>query len=193
MLHSTPITIHGKVNHQVGDCATGFDSTSGGVANGSVVDRYQLPGAFTHVQPFIIGTYGGTTSTTGGRWRSVLAKVRHGDSSGGGDLADFNTAPSAQVYFTTGGESTDYKQWTTGVVRVGYSPVPQPLLGAKRFVAVGFAVTGPGAATSTTAIQGISNVAAGLTFLRADQEKPSMLGVIPGGASYKFSTASSTL
>lgn len=152
-LRITPVAVHGKENHIVPDCATGGDSTSGGTFNGSVVDRLSLGAQFTHAQPVLTGQLPGTTSTAGGRYVLVQTKLRHGDSSGGGDLADFSTGliADAMPHFTTQGESTDWKNFTTGPVRVQCSPAAFPLQGAKRFIAAAGAVTRAGLTTATAA------------------------------------------
>lgn len=183
MLHYTPMILTAKATHQTADCGTGgVDSTSGGVFNGSVIDRMALGPAFTHAQPFLIGQLPGTTSTQGARYRSVAVKLRHGDSSGGGDLADYSTGmiPGAVPFFTTQGESTDWKNWTTGAVRLQVSHVSYPLLGAKRFIAPAGTITGPGLTTATAAAN-LVTAALGVALVQADQEAPGEKAMIIGG------------
>jgi len=181
MLHYTPMIVTAKATHTVADCSTGLDSTSGGVFNGSVIDRLALGPAFTHAQPFMVGQLPGTTSTQGARFRSVAVKLRHGDSSGGGDLADFSTGmiQAAVPFYTTQGESTDWKNWTTGNTRVQVSHVAYPLLGAKRFITAAGTITAPGLSTSTAA--GILTVALGVSLSRANQEVPGEISQSVGG------------
>jgi hypothetical protein len=172
MLHYTPMILTAKATHQTADCGTGgVDSTSGGVFNGSVIDRLALGPAFTHAQPFLVGQLPGTTSTAGARFRSVAVKLRHGDSSGGGDLADFSTGmiSAATPFFTTQGESTDWKNWTTGNVRLQTSHVMFPLLGAKRFITAAGTITGPGLTTATAA-GNLVTAALGVALMAGDQE-----------------------
>lgn len=182
MLHFTPMILTAKPTHQTGDCATGVDSTSGGVFNGSVIDRLALGPAFTHAQPFLIGQLPGTTSTQGSRYRSVAIKLRHGDSSGGGDLADFSTGmiPAAVPFYTTQGESTDWKNWTTGAVRLQASHVAYPLLGAKRYITAAGTITGPGLTTATAAAN-LVTAALGVALLQADQEASGERSMSIGG------------
>lgn len=182
MLHITPVTITAKNTHTVGDCATGLDSTSGGAFNGSVIDRLALGAAFTHAQPFLIGALPGTTSTTGARYRSVAVKLRHGDSSGGGDLADYSTGliGAAVPHYTTQGESTDWQNYTTGAIRLQVSSVAFPLLGAKRFITATGTITGPGLTTATAA-GNIVTAALGVNMLQADQELAGEIAQSVGG------------
>jgi hypothetical protein len=183
MLHYTPMILTAKATHQTADCGTGgVDSTSGGVFNGSVIDRLALGPAFTHAQPFLVGQLPGTTSTSGARYRKVAVKLRHGDSSGGGDLADFLTdmIPAGTPFYTTQGESTDWKNWTTGNVRLQASHVAYPLLGAKRFITAAGTITGPGLTTATAA-GNLVTAALGVALQRADQEGPGEMSMSIGG------------
>lgn len=182
MIHYTPVTITAKATHQVADCATGVDSTSGGVFNGSVIDRLALGFSFTHAQPYLIGQLPGTTSTTGARFRSVAVKLRHGDSSGGGDLVDYSTGliANAEPFYTTQGESTDWQNWTTGPIRLQVSSVAFPLLGAKRFITAAGTVTAPGLTTATAA-GNLVTCALGVNMLKPDQEIPGEMSMSVGG------------
>lgn len=196
MLHSTPLTIQAKTSHEVYGNATGLDSTSGGEFSGELIDRLALSPAFTHAQPFLVGSIAGTTSTGGERWCSVAVKLQHGDSSGGGDLADYSTGSisDAVSYYTTQGESTDWRNWTTGAVRVQTSPRPYPLLHAKRFLSVSgtvsmslIAATGTSTATSSA---GIMTLSLGANLLRADHEEQDNRAVHVGGLKDVFFTTS---
>lgn len=183
MLHITPLTVHSKLGHIVGDCSTNGDSTSGGTFNGSIVDRMALGYSYTHAQPVLIGELPATTSTAGARFVSLSIKLRHGDSSGGGDLADLNTGLDADAveHYTTQGESTDWKTFTTGLLRMQCSPKAYPLMGAKRFIAPAATVLRAGRATSTAA-GNLFTCALGLTLLKQDSELGTEYGVAPGGA-----------
>lgn len=190
MLHITPVTITAKAAHVVGDCSTGLDSTSGGTFNGSVIDRQALGGTmFMHAQPFLVASVPGTTSTQGARYRSVAIKLRHGDSSGGGDLADYLTPPAAEPFYTTQGESTDWQTWTTGTLRYQSSSVCYPLLGAKRFITAAGTITAPGLSTSTAG--GVTtSVALGVNMIKADSELPGEISYNPGGNKGVYPTTS---
>ena len=182
MLYITPVTVHCKQGHIVPDCATGGDSTSGGTFNGSIVDRLALGYSFTHAQPVLIGELPATTSTQGRRFVSLQVKLYHGDSSAGGDLAALNTGLDADAveHYTTQGESTDWKTWTTGLLRMQCSPKVYPLMGAKRFIAPAAIVTRIGGVTATAA-GNLFTCALGLTLLNADHEMSGDFGVAPGG------------
>lgn len=181
MLHITPMIITAKATHQTADCAT-MDSTSGGFFNGSVIDRLALGIAFTHAEPFLIGERPGTTSTQGARYRAVQAKLRHGDSSGGGDQVDYmsDLIPAAVPFFTTQGESTDWKNWSTGAVRLQTRSHAYPLLGAKRFITAAGMVQSPGLTTATAAVN-VVTVALGVALIKADQENGPEYGMSVGG------------
>jgi hypothetical protein len=192
-LHYTPVTVAAKVNHIVGDCSTGMDSTNGGTFNGLIIDRQALGGTmFTHAHPFLLGTVPGVTSTAGARWRSLAIKLRHGDSSGGGDLADYSTGqiPAAVTFYTTQGESTDWQTFTTGTLRMQTGSVAYPLLGAKRFITAAGTVATAGVSTSTAAVVGLA-VSLGVNLLRADNDNPLIeLTFNPGGNKGVYPTTS---
>lgn len=155
MIRSTPVYIQGKDGAIVLDCATGGDSTSGGNLNGNIIDLNALPQRFTHLQGAIAGSLPGSTSTAGGRRVSLEVRIQHGDSSGGGDMANLSTdmLPDSAVNFYSTAQTTDEKAWSTGTIRYQYNTPPIPLLPAGRFVRVQGVVTRIGAATSTAAGQ----------------------------------------
>ena len=182
MLRITPLIIHSKEAVIVPDCATGGDATSGGVLVGAIVDRLALGAAFTHAIPSFTGQYPGTTSTQGARYITLLTKMRHGDSSGGGDLADMSTGliPDPMPFYTSQGESTDWKGWSTGLQRMQFSHKAYPLMGAKRFLAPAVIVQRIGATTATAA----GNLVTGslhLCLLNQDQEGAPDFSVAPEG------------
>lgn len=183
MLNITPVAVGCKVNQVVGDCSTNGDSTSGGTLTGSIIDRHALGFSYGHAQPFIVGELPGVTSTAGARFVSLAIKLKHGDSSGGGDLADYSTGliTDAIPHYTTQGESTDWKTWTTGTMRMQASPKAYPLQGAKRFIAPAAIVTRAGKATSTAA-GNLFNGTIGVNMMRQDHEHSADYGVAPGGA-----------
>lgn len=187
MIRSTPVYIQSKENHVVLDCATGGDSTSGGVFDGNVIDLEALPSRFTHIQPVIAGTLPGTTSTAGGSRIQLDVRVKHGDSSGGGDAVNFSTdqlPATPQNYFATD-MSTDHPSWSTGTIRVQYSPEPIPILGAKRYIRTSGQVTRIGISTSTAAAQ-ILTCHLGANLLNAQVEGSSRnLAVNPSGSFQK--------
>ncbi|HSG06480.1 MAG TPA: hypothetical protein VLB09_08790 [Nitrospiria bacterium] len=192
MLHITPMTVEGKVNHLVPDCATGGDSTSGGTFNGGLVDRLQLGTHFTHVQPFLIGEGLSNTSTGGIKHAKIDVFLKHGDSSGGGDLTEIDTGLRvAQQNVHTTALTTDEKSYTTGTVRVGHFSNPYALLPAKRYIAASAIITRAGV-TTATAEGNLIRVALGLNMLRAGAEPPTHLAVVPEGDDVVFTTDTST-
>jgi len=192
MLRLTPMVVQGATNKLTGDCNTGLDATSGGTLTGGVVDRIQLGRAYSHAQPFLIGDGLSNTSTGGAKSRKVDLFLVHGDSSGGGDLAEIDTGlrvAQQQVYNT--GLTTDEKVYTTGTIRVQHSGVAYSLIGAKRFIAPAAIVTGPGVTTSTAG-GNLLTVGLGLSMLQADDEPPTRKAIIPGGDEAIFTTATNT-
>ncbi len=190
MLRITPVVIHGKVNHLTGDCATGLDSTSGGAFNGSLIDRLQLTREFTHAQPFLIGSGLSNTSTGGIKHAKLDVFLKHGDSSGGGDLVEIDTGlrvAQQRVYNT--GLTTDEKVWTTGAVRVQHGGAAYALQGIKRWIAPSAIVTRAGVTTATAETL---NVSLGVVLLQADQEPTTRKALVPGGDEVLYTTATDT-
>ena len=183
MIRSTPVYVQSKENHVVGDCSTNGDSTSGGTFYGSIIDLQAFRSRFTHIQPVIAGTLPGVTSTAGASRVSLDVVVQSGNSSGGGDMANYSTEElpsSAQNYFSTA-MSTSHPSWSTGTIRTQYSPEPITLLGTKRYVRVGGQVTRIGNATSTAAAN-LWTGHLGVNLLNAGEEGPTRnLAVMPGG------------
>lgn len=144
-------------------CSTG-SVASGAAINGKIIDRRGLlstnggayfsglgqhDSAFT-AEPFLFGWMAGSTYT--GHTITVDVKLQHGDSSGGGDMADYSTGaqPAARV-FGNSGLSTDYANWSTGLIMVTNNPCDYELTGAKRYVRAVGTVTKTGHSTSTAA------------------------------------------
>lgn len=195
MIHSTPYFIQGKADSLVMDCATGGDATSGGTLSGSIVDRQALGRQFTHYQPVCQAIGAANTSTAGAKSFKLDCFLQHGDSSGGGDMAEVDTGlrVDQQVYFNTGELTTDYKVWTTGTIRAQISGYSYPYsTGLKRFIRAAAIITKLGLSTATT---GANNVTASLAInaLRADFEPPTRLSLAdPSGSKaplYSTSTA----
>ena len=142
-------------------CSTG-DALSGVAVTGQIIDRLGLGGSAYPNQvvkndrglvgaPFAFAwTTAGSTATN----KQVLVdcQLQHGDSSGGGDMANLSTADAAvtRVYFSTA-ESTEFLRWTTGPM-FAYSNVSDYALdAAKRFIRPVTIVTKNNLATSTAA------------------------------------------
>ena len=192
MLRVTPMTIECKSNHLAGDCNTGLDSTNGAAITGSVVDLTNLARHFQHAQPFLIARGLANTGTGAGKNVKLDVALYHGDSSGGGDLAEYDTGlRTAQQTVHTTALTTDEKAYTTGSVRVQHYGNPVSLLGVKRFITAAGIVTYPGVTTATADSAAI-RLSLGLNLLQADNEPPTHLSVIAGGDDVMFSTSTST-
>jgi hypothetical protein len=143
---------HGiAVTNKVFTCSTG-DVASGAAINGRVVDRLGLGGGriFEYCQSGI-SVHTTVGSTAGDKRVTLSIKLQHGDSSGGGDMADYSTGmQNADQNFFTTAESTAYQNWTTGVMHLShqswYNVVP-----AKRYVRPVGVFTRGGVTTSTAA------------------------------------------
>jgi hypothetical protein len=188
------MVIHSKQGHITGPvAATGLDSTDKGTFNGAVIDRLALGQHFTHVQPFVFGEGLSNTGSTGGQKRVLLdVFLKHGDSSGGGDLAEVDTGlrTAQQVNFSTAGTTGEYT-YTTGTVRVQHSANPYPLLGLKRWLAPSAIMERAGVVTSTAA-GGLLTLTLGVNMLQPDEEPPSRLAIFPGGSKALNTTTTTT-
>lgn len=132
-------------------CSTG-DVLSGAAINGRVIDRLGLGGAriYETAEPFITA-YTTVGSTAADKKLTLSVKLQHGDSSGGGDMADYSTGmTNADQNFWTTAESTAYQNWSTGVQFFAheswYNVIP-----AKRYVRPVGVWTRGGSSTSTAA------------------------------------------
>src|SRR5574343_913379 len=105
--------LHGKsepgiaVQQKVFTCSTG-DVLSGAAINGRVIDRLGLGRnrIYETAEPFI-HVYTTVGSTAADQRVTLSVKLQHGDSSGGGDMADYSTGMTApDVNFRTTAEST---------------------------------------------------------------------------------------
>ena len=195
MLRITPMFIESKHYVQTGPvAATGLDATDGGTITGAVIDRLSLGVEFSHAQPVIFGEGLANTGSTGGQRRVLLdIFLKHGDSSGGGDLTEIDTGyrTAQQVNFNTGGPTTGEYNFTTGTQRVQHSANPYPLMNVKRFIAPAGIVTRSGVVTSTAA-GGLLYVSLGVNMLGAETDPPRRLAVIPAGSRVPFTTNTST-
>lgn len=165
----------------LGQIATGAGTklvSSGGMGtnNGRVIDRLRFPigaryGAAV-VSAYIASTRG---STEADRKLAVGVKLQHGDSSGGGDLADYSTAnqPDDRLYFGTSVRTCDMLSWdlgdeSTGAVYAVSNSGYYDLRGAKRYLRV---VGRFGKDLVTTESSGDEQARCGatITFLAGDQ------------------------
>lgn len=143
-----------------------------------------MTGRFTHAQPVIAGTFPGTTSTAGASRITLNVKIQTGNSSGGGDMADVlggDLNPSAQNYYSSA-NSTDHPSFTTGNIRLQYSPTCFPIQSCGRFVKAVGTVTRVGIATSTAA-GNLVTCHLGMNLIKQDEELSTLknLSFEPGG------------
>ena len=193
-LHYTGMVVQGKADTLVMDCATGGGATAGGTITGSIVDRLALARAFTHCQPFVIGSGLTNTATAGGKVAKLDVFLQHGDSSGGGDAVEADTGLRVvqQQIYNSGELTTDYKTWATGALRVQHSGSSYPLLGLKRFLRTGAIVTRLGLSTATTGANDLT-VSLGLAMIRPDESPPSKKALfVDGSKAPLFATATAT-
>lgn len=193
-LHYTGQVIQAKADTLVMDCATGGGATAGGTIAGSIVDRQALARAFTHFRPNLYGVGLANTSTAGAKVAKLDVFLQHGDSSGGGDMAEANTGlrVAQQQIFNSGELTTDYKSWTTGSVRVQHSGVSYASLNLKRYVRPAGIVTRLGLSTATTGANDLT-VGLALECIRPDNEPPSRKSLfVDGSKNVLFTTATNT-
>lgn len=113
-----------------------------GTANGTIIDRLRQP-LGTHYEACVVGAWIASTrgSTEADRKLAVGLKLQHGDSSGGGDMADYSTGsqPSDRQYFSTA-RTSDMAQWdaseSTGPVYAVSDPGYYDLRVAKQYLRV---------------------------------------------------------
>lgn len=143
-------------------------------AFGRVIDRDRFPiGAryqFAVVGAALHSTRG---STEADRKLTIGAKLQHGDSSGGGDMADLSTAQQADTrqYFSTA-RTTDMKQWdggeSSGEVYAASNPAVYDLRAAKRYIRVGVPVFKNRVTTESSGDEQ-ARLSATVTFLEGDK------------------------
>lgn len=141
---------------------------------GRVIDRLRQPiGArfqFAAPQAFVSSTRG---STEADRKITIGARLQHGDSSGGGDMADFSTGSiqAARQYFTTA-RTTDMLSWdggeSTGPLYAASNVGVFDLRAAKRYLRVAVPVLKNRVTTESSGDEQ-ARVSAVVTFLEGDQ------------------------
>lgn len=148
-----------------------------------LVDRYPVAMPFTVLE----STKG---STEADRKVTLGVKLQHGDSSGGGDMADYSTGsqPSDKSYFSTA-RTTDMKQWdgtfSTGGMRVASAPAYYDLRAAKRFIR-GVHIASKNRVTTESSGDEGARVSGGIAFLGGEQIAD------PGFLSGPFSSSTTT-
>jgi hypothetical protein len=132
-------------------CSTG-DVLSGAAINGRVIDRLGLGARyqFRAANPFLHVTT--TVGSTAPDQKIALdIKIQHGDSSGGGDMADFTTGlqPATRTFLSTF-MSTVMQNWSTGQQFFDHNGEYE-ITAAKRYIRAVGTVTRGGVTTSTAA------------------------------------------
>ncbi len=112
-------------------------------AYGRVINRLRLPQGATKYDACVVGSWLHSTrgSTEADRKISIGVKLQHGDSSGGGDMADYSAdnQPADKVYFSSA-RSTDHASWdaseSTGELYAASNPGYYDLRAAKQYIRV---------------------------------------------------------
>jgi hypothetical protein len=174
----TPSTAGGVGGVGISSTANSIVSSSAGTTGtpGRIIDRrgdditlsrYQV----AIPQAFLQSTRG---STEANRQLTLGIRLQHGDSSGGGDMADYSTAnaPADRVLFSTA-RTSEMQVWSTaystGVIP-GLSTLPAyyDLRGAKRFIRAVVYAQKSNQTTETSGDEG-ARVHATITFAAGDQ------------------------
>jgi hypothetical protein len=142
-------------------------------AFGRIIDRTRFPiGA--RYQFAVVGSWLHSTrgSTEADRNLSIGVKIQHGDSSGGGDMADLSTGaqPATREYFSTA-RSTDHASWdateSTGEIYAASNPGVYDLRPAKRYIRVAVPVAKNRVTTESSGDEQ-ARLGATITFLEGD-------------------------
>lgn len=148
-------------------------SSDGAVGiSGRIIDRLsELTRAYPVCEPFTLleSTKG---STAADRKVTLGVKLQHGDSSGGGDMADYSTGsqPSDKSYFSSA-RSTDHRSWdatfSTGGLRVSSAPSYYDIRAAKRYVRAVHIAYKNSVSTESTGDEG-ARLSGGIVFKGAE-------------------------
>ncbi len=143
-------------------------------ANGIIIDRLgPLVGARYQVAMPAAHYHASAGSTEADRKITIGVKLQHGDSSGGGDMADYSTQnqPSNRTYFGTG-RTTDMANWdaalSTGALFAQSNPAYYDLRAAKRYLRVAVPVYKDKVTTESSGDEP-ARVGASLMFLAGDR------------------------
>lgn len=140
-----------SAQQKVYTCSTG-DVASGAAINGRVIDRLGLGRnrIFETAEPFI-HSYTTVGSTAADQKTTLSIKLQHGDSSGGGDMADYSTGmQAADVNFLTTAMTTTLQNWSTGAQFWSHDS-EYNIIPAKRYIRPVGVWTHGGSSTSTAA------------------------------------------
>lgn len=164
------LTTQSNSGNVVGATSTGSTTIS---ASGRVIDR--LTDLFTKAIPLVAFPatlfYSSRGTTSLAPKITVGVKLQHGDSSGGGDMADYSTQSQQddEVYFTSV-RTTDYVNWTTAPVRLESAQSYYDLRAAKRFIRAVHSVDKCEITTESTGFEG-ARLSGTVTFVGGDTPK----------------------
>ncbi len=177
----------------VNNSSQGGQISSGGVAsfNGRVIDRLRQP-LGSHYQAISVQAtmHSSVGSSEADRKLCLGALLQHGDSSGGGDMAEYSTGSRARerVYFTSA-RTTDVAAWDTaessGPLYIVSNPGVYDLRNCKRYIRVQVRA-GKNSVTTETSGDEQCRVGAIATFLAGDLVAPALDTASP------FSTSTTT-
>jgi len=165
-------------------CSSG-SVASGSAVNGDIIDRLGVktrqlsPGEVYNVAEPFASIFSTAGTTFANRRTSLQVKLQHGDSSGGGDMADLvtaaSTAPGRTLLQWTTAVSTDYSAaWSTGTVQMGSLSQSYNLSQfCKRYLRPVAIATLPG---NTTGVGDVFYINMGVRFSEA-YSKPSNQGI----------------
>lgn len=158
---------------------------------GRVIDRTRMP-IGTKYDALVASAWIASTrgSTEADRKLTIGVRLQHGDSSGGGDMADYSTSTggATRQYFSTA-RTTDMLQWdggeSTGAVYAVSNPAVYDIRGAKQYIRVAVPVLKNKVTTESSGDEQ-SRVGATVTFLSG--------AILPqkGDSTGPYSTTTST-
>ncbi len=139
------------------------------ISSGLLIDRTLLGRGYNACVPFAIAH--GNQSTQLDAKVTLGVHLYHGDSSGGGDLAEYSThnRPDPAVFLSSA-MTTDFTNWTTGDKHIQSNSKVYDLRGASRYIALGVTPTINFNATSTTAAGNLLTLSGGLAFVIGDED-----------------------
>lgn len=139
------------VQQKVFTCSTG-DVLSGAAINGRVIDRLGLGSRYNFLVACpSINVYTTVGSTAADQKVALSIKLQHGDSSGGGDMADYSTGqtPADRTFLTTA-QTTPMQNWSTGPQFFDHEGLYE-ITATKRYIRAVGTWTRGGSSTSTAA------------------------------------------
>lgn len=158
---------------------TGYATTSVSAINGRVIDR--LSDLYTKDVPLVAvpvtHLFSSRGSTSPDRLLTLTVKLQHGDSSGGGDMADYSTQaqPADKNYFSSA-RTTDMTSWSSGPARLFSNASYYDLRAAKRYIRAVHGAVKNTVTTESTGDEG-ARISGVITFLGNATPTPSYRGV----------------